>query len=118
VTHYRIIVKSHTPLTHDDKRYPELLREGLKSPHAAVRDDAYFFLDSVPFPVEERISFVHAGLRDPAARVRYWATSYYDRENMSDQDWDLLRKAADQEKDKQTLKEMKEVLGKVGHCGR
>lgn len=96
----------------DDERYPELLREGLSSPHTDVREDAFYFLDSAPFPEQERIAFVHNGLRDSSARVRYWSTRYYDKENMSDRDWELLRKAAEQEKDKRTLKEMQEILDK------
>lgn len=96
----------------DDERYPELLREGLKSPNADVRDTAFYFLDSAPFPEEERIDFIHTGLKDSSVRVRYWATRYYDKKNMTNRDWELLRKAAVQEKDESTLKEMKEVLEK------
>ena len=96
----------------EDKRYAGLLRDGLRSPNADVRESAYYFLDSAPFPDEERTLFVHAGLRDPTARVRYWSTRYFDKENMSARDWELLRKAAEQEKDESTLKEMKEVLDK------
>lgn len=94
----------------EDKRYAGLLREGLKSPNADVRDSTYYFLDSAPFPAEERTAFVHAGLSDPSARVRYWATRYFDKEEMSDRDWELLGIAAEQEKDESNLKEMKEVL--------
>ena len=95
-----------------DKRYPALLREGLKNPNSGVREDAYYFLDSAPFPEEERTAFVRSGLRDASARIRYWSTRYYDKNNMPNRDWELLRKAAEREKDEQTLKEMKEVLEK------
>jgi hypothetical protein len=98
----------------DDERYPELLREGLRSPHTDVRDDAYFFLDSAPFPEKERIAFIHAGLEDASARVRYWSTRCFDKKNTTNLDWDILRKAAAQERDESTLKEMKEVLDKHG----
>lgn len=96
----------------DDERYPDLLREGLRSSHADVREDAYYFLDSAPFLEKERVAFVHTGLRDSSARVRYWSARYYDKENMSDRDWDLLRTAVEHEKDESTLKEMQEVLDK------
>jgi hypothetical protein len=96
----------------DDKRYPELLREGLRSSEARVRESAYYFLDSVPFPDEERKAFVRNGLDDSSAEVRYWTTGCYDKKNATYLDWDLLRKAAAQEKDERTLKKMKEVLTK------
>jgi hypothetical protein len=94
----------------EDKRYAGILREGLMSPNADVRESAYYFLDSAPFPAEERTAFVHAGLSDSSARVRYWATRYFDEEEMTDRDWELLSKAAEQEKDESTLKEMRGVL--------
>jgi hypothetical protein len=96
----------------EDEQYAGLLREGLKSPNADVRDSAYYFLDSAPFPAGERTAFVHSGLSDPSARVRYWATRYFDKEEMSDRDWELLGIAAEQEKDESNLKEMREVLAK------
>ncbi len=94
----------------EDSRYAGILRDGLKSPNADVRESAYYFLDSAPFPTEERTALVHAGLSDPSARVRYWATRYFDEEEMTDRDWEILRKAAEQEKDESTLKKMREVL--------
>lgn len=94
----------------DDPRYPDLLREGLKSPNADIRDTAFYFLDSAPFPGEERTAFVRAGLEDSSARVRYWCACYFDKKSMADRDWELLRNAAAREKDKSTLKKMKEVL--------
>jgi hypothetical protein len=97
-------------IPNDDQRYPELLRNGLTSPNASVRESAYFFLSSAPFPVKDRISFVHNGLRDSSARVRYWSTRYYARNAMSKRDWELLKRASELEKDDHTLKEMKEVL--------
>lgn len=93
-----------------DERYADLLRDGLTSPNEHVRDGAFYFLDSAPFPAEERTKFVHAGLRDSAATVRYWSAHCYAKQKMSDGDWELLRKAAEQEKDESTLKKMKEVL--------
>ncbi|EMI41716.1 hypothetical protein [Rhodopirellula sp. SWK7] len=99
-------------IPNDDERYPKLLRDGLSSPNEDVRDSAYYFLDSAPFSGEERIVFVRAGLKDSSARVRYLATRYYAKEKMSKRDWDLLRNAAEQEKDKYTLKKMDEVLEK------
>jgi hypothetical protein len=96
----------------DDKRYPELLREGLQSPNADVRDDAFYFLDSAPFSGEERAAFVRAGLEDSSARVRYWCASYFSKKDMANRDWELLRNAAAREKDEATLKKMKEVLAK------
>lgn len=96
----------------DDIRYPELLRDGLESPNEEVRESAYFFLASAPFPEEERVSFVRAGLRDSSAGVRYWATRYYAGEKMSSSDWEILRTAAEQERDDRTRKEMNEVLDK------
>ncbi len=95
-----------------DKRYADLLRNGLISPNADVRDSAFYFLDSAPFQAEERTKFVHAGLRDSSARVRYWSARYFGKENMSARDWELLRKAAEREKDETTLKEMEEMLDK------
>jgi hypothetical protein len=97
-------------IPNDDGRYPDLLRDGLVSPNAEVRDSAYFFLDSAPFPPEERVAFVRSGLRDSNKQVRYWAARYYSRTEMSDQDWKLLEEAADQEQDEYTRKEMREVL--------
>jgi hypothetical protein len=94
----------------DDKRYPAILREGLSHSNEYVRESAYYFLDSAPFPQEERIAFVHSGLRDSCARVRYWAARYYAKHTMSKQDWDLLQKAAKREKDEDNLKEMKKVI--------
>ncbi len=94
----------------DDERYPKLLRDGLTSPNADVRESAYYFLDSAPFPEEEWIAFVRVGVQDVSARVRYWATRNYTKQKMSEQDWELLRLAAEREKDELTLKEMVEVL--------
>jgi len=94
----------------DDKRYPSLLRDGLGSPNASVRRSAYFFLDSAPFPLEERLAFVRSGLRDPDKRVRFWASGFYARNEMSNEDWKLLKDAAEHEKDEHTRKEMNEVL--------
>lgn len=94
----------------EDERYAGLLRDGLNSPNADVRESAYYFLDSAPFSEKERTDLVHAGLNDPSARVRYWATRYYDKETMTNRDWELLRKAAEKEKDESTLKEMRELL--------
>ena len=94
----------------EDERYAGLLRDGLNSPNADVRESAYYFLDSAPFPEKERTDLVHAGLNDPSARVRYWATRYYDKETMTNRDWKLLRKAAEKEKDESNLKEMRELL--------
>lgn len=96
----------------DDERYPDLLREGLRNPNTDVREQAYYFLNSAPFSLNERKSFIHTGLRDSSARVRYWSARYYDKKNMSESDWELLRKAAKNEKDERTLKEMQEVLEK------
>lgn len=93
-----------------DQRYANLLRDGLKSPNADVRESAFYFLDSAPFLEGERVAFVQAGLGDSCARVRYWATRYFDKENMSAGDWEILRKAAEQEKDEGTLEEMQKVL--------
>jgi hypothetical protein len=97
-------------IPNSDERYADLLRDGLTSLNADVRGDAFYFLDSAPFPAEERTKFVHAGLRDFSARVRQASIIYYAKQKMSDADWELLRKAAEQEKDGRTLKEMKEVL--------
>lgn len=88
------------------------MREGLKSLNADVRDSAFYFLDSAPFPGEERTAFVRAGLEDPSARVRYWCACYFDKKVMAGRDWELLRNVAAREKDESTLKKMKEVLAK------
>lgn len=95
-----------------DERYADLLREGLTSPNADVRESAFYFLDSASIPAEERKVFVRAGLRDSSARVRSSSTRYYAKQKMSDADWELLRKAAEQEKDESTLKKMEEMLDK------
>lgn len=54
-----------------------------------------------------------AGASFPVAVGNRWPTTrHYAKENMSKQDWDILRNAAEQEKDENTLKEMNELLGK------
>jgi len=42
--------------------------------------------------------------------IHNWSTRCYDKVNLTSRDWELLRKAAKQEKDESNLKEMKEVL--------
>jgi hypothetical protein len=96
----------------DDPRYPDLLREGLNCRNGSVRETAYYFLDSAPFPQEERLTFVRLGLRDAEKRVRYWSARFYGDHEMSDPDWQPLKETADQEKDERTRKEMHEVLSK------
>ena len=94
----------------DDPRYPDLLRDGLSSRSGSVRDSAYFFLGSAPFPEEERLAFVRKGLRDPEERVRYWSARFFDKHEMSEADWKLLEEAAGREQDETTRKDMLEVL--------
>ncbi len=96
----------------DDPRYPDLLRDGLSSRSGSVRDSAYFFLGSAPFPEEERLAFVRQGLRDQEKRVRYWSARVFAKREMSDADWKLLEDAAAREQDESTRKDMLEVLSK------
>ena len=96
----------------EDPRYPDLLRDGLKSRSGSVRDSAYFFLGSAPFPEEERLAFVRQGLRDPEKGVRYWSARVFAKREMSDAGWKLLEEAAGREQDETTRKDMLEVLSK------
>ena len=99
-------------ISRKDKRYPELLRDGLKNLHPDVRASAYYFLNNAPFPKKERLAFVHSGLDDSSERVRYWSVRFLDTPEISKLDWELLYKASQKEQDKNNLKEMKEVLEK------
>ena len=75
-----------------------------------VRKDAYYLLDSAPFPPEERLAFVRLGLRDSNERVRYWSAICFASAGMSDKDWQLLKNASRLEKDKDTREKMHEIL--------
>ncbi|WP_404307179.1 hypothetical protein [Neorhodopirellula lusitana] len=94
----------------DDDRYPDLIRDGLSSPDEDVRESVFYFLDTAPLPKQERVKFVRAGLQDSSAEVRYRAASYFTKDKMSPQDWDLLQNAASKEKNEDTLTRMREVL--------
>lgn len=94
----------------EDARYPDLLREGLGNPNESVRTTAYFFIDSAPLPAGETHALIRAGLKDPAARVRYWAGRYFGQKPMSDEDWQLLAKAAAVETDEENLRQFQKLL--------
>lgn len=93
-----------------DERYPDLLREGLRNTNPSVRETAYYFIDSAPFPAEETSEFVRTGLKDVSARVRSSAAEYFEDHAATDADWQLLQEISEQEKDKQAAKRMREVL--------
>ena len=95
-----------------DKRYANLLREGLQSPNANIRETAYYFLNSAPFSSEECRNFAHIGLQDSSNRVRYWSIGFYKEKDLTQKDLELLRKLAKQEKDKSNIKKLKEILKK------
>ncbi len=94
----------------EDARYPDLLRDGLTSGNESVRESAYFFIGSAPFPAEERMEFVRAGLQDASARVRYWAAGYFRDHEAAEADWEILREISGNEKDQQAAERMREVL--------
>ncbi len=99
-------------IPNEDERYPDLLREGLSHSKGPVRETAYYFLRSAPFPQEERLAFVRSGLRDAEQGVRRRITWFYDAHEMSDSDWQLLEEAASRETDEYTRKEMQKTLSK------
>ena len=96
----------------EDDRYPDLLREGLRSRNDDVRETAYGLVHRAPFPEKERLAFIHGGLGDASARVRDSSACCFDGKNTTGLDWELLRKAFGKETDKSTLKRMREVLEK------
>ena len=96
----------------EDKRYPDLLRQGLGSPSTPVRRIAYFYLDSAPFPEEEKMAQVRTGLTDPEEEVRLWAARCFEDLPMTDKDWELLAEAAEKEKDKHDRDRYDELLNK------
>jgi hypothetical protein len=96
----------------EDDRYPDLLREGLRSRNDDVRETAFGLVHRAPFPEKERLAFIHGGLGDADAMVRYWSACCFDGKNTTGLDWELLRKAFGRETDKSTLKRMREVLEK------
>lgn len=100
-------------IPNEDSRYADLLRDGLNSLHQDVRVKAYYFIDSEPFSAPECTAFVHAGLKDSSAGVRYWAARYYDSKILTKLDREVLQQALDKEKDEDNLKVLKKVLGKL-----
>ena len=96
----------------EDDRYPDLLREGLRSRNDDVRETAFGLVHRAPFPEKERLAFIHGGLGDASARVRDSSACCFDGKNTTGLDWELLRKAFGKETDKSTLKRMREVLEK------
>ena len=96
----------------EDDRYPDLLREGLRSRNDDVRETAFGFVRRAPFPEKERLAFIHGGLGDASASVRDSSACCFDGKNTTGLDWELLRKAFGKETDKSTLRRMREVLEK------
>ena len=94
----------------NDARYAPLLREGLTNVNDSIRESAYYFIGSDPFPAEETMEFVRAGLKDEAARVRRLAADYFDDHEVPDADRELLREISENEKDERTRDEMREAL--------
>ena len=94
----------------NDARYAPLLREGLTNVNDSIRESVYYFIGSDPFPAEETMEFVRAGLKDGAARVRRSAADYFSDHEVPDADWELLRKISENEKNEQTGERMREIL--------
>jgi hypothetical protein len=96
----------------EDERYPDLLREGLRSRNDDVRETAFGFVGRAPFPEKERLAFIHGGLGDASASVRDSSACCFYGKNTTGLDWELLRKAFGKETDKSTFERMREVLEK------